>query len=443
VSISKAPSGLRPAGEDLEHDSESGQQGHPALPTPFYHGEYGIGETEVPLRTLPVRWVLGFFLCGSLFGMMGALMVAWRYYLGQDSRLIGLHFLAFQAGMLAAHLNARRHVKESSVRWAMISGSIISAAGLVALSFALPPTPMGFRLAGLAVTGVGIGVIFTGLFYLVRPFQRSNAAAIVNFNGALFGLGALFVTLLIGGTYYLYSVQFEMLLLATLPLIFLGVWWRQRLPAVAALGGGAEIPVARIRYLGSIGAILFSLLLFFQFGNEWSIATWLPLFLVRRLGSDPESAIFVLALYFFALIVGRIGAQALLRRVNHTKLLMVSTVTAIVGYFGLSMTSSVIGASAAVVLIGAGFASIYPLVAEKVGRRYGAHPGFYDTIFLAGTCGAIFQPAVLGFVDYHLGLSLVMLLPAFGTIAVFILLLLIMLEAKLMAEPGTSGTHTV
>ena len=32
----------------------------------------------------------------------------------------------------------------------------------------------------------------------------------------------------------------------------------------------------------SPGAVLFALLLFIQFGNEWSIAGWLPLFLIRR-----------------------------------------------------------------------------------------------------------------------------------------------------------------
>jgi fucose permease len=439
--MSKAPTDSMAAGEDLDHDSASARPRLPGYRVPVSQSQLGPAKTHASLPSLPIRWVLGFFLCGSLFGMMGALMVAWRYYLGQDSRLIGLHFLALDAGMLVAHLYARRHVGESSVRWAMISGSLISAVGLAGLSFVLPPAPMGLRLAGLVVTGIGVGVIFSGLFYLVRPFQQSNAAAVVNFNGGLFGLGALFVTLLIGGTYYLYSVQFEMLLLATLPLVFLAVWWRQRRAETASVDAPSK-PVARIQDLGSIGAVLFSLLLFFQFGNEWSIATWLPLFLVRRLGSDPESAVFVLALYFFALIVGRIGAQFLLRRANHTKLLMVSTLTAIFGYFGLSMTSSVIGAGASVVFIGAGFASIYPLVAEKVGRRYGAHPGFYDSIFLAAICGAIFQPAVLGFVDYYLGLSFVMLLPSFGTLVVFVLLLLIMLEAKLMGEPDSSSSGT-
>jgi fucose permease len=423
-----------PAGEDLERKPSGSRVEGPIQPEPFEQ-DPGTPQGQIQLRSLPVRWVLGFFLCGSLFGMIGALMVAWRYYMGQDSRLIGLHFFALDGSMLAAHLAARRYMRGASVRWAMVIGSAISAAGLLALSLVLPPAPMGFRLAGLVVVGAGVGVIFSGLFYLIRPFQQSRAAAIVNFNGALFGFGALFVTVLIGGTYYLYTVQFEMWLLATLPLAFLVVWWRQR-QTVLEVTIPTETPVVRIRYLGSIAAGLFSLLLFFQFGNEWSIATWLPLFLVRRLGSDPESAVFVLALYFFALMAGRAGAQLLLRRVDHAKLLMVSTVTAIIGYFGLSMTSSLIGAATAVVLIGAGFASIYPLVAEKVGRRFGAHPGFYDSIFLAALCGAIFQPASLGFVDYYLGLGYVMLLPAFGTLVVFLLLLLIMLEAKLMGEPG-------
>jgi FHS family glucose/mannose:H+ symporter-like MFS transporter len=428
-----------PAGEDLERRPIGSLSGQPTIPAAF-RSDQGIPQGAVQLRSLPVRWVLGFFLCGSLFGMTGALMVAWRYYMGQDSRLIGLHFFALDGGMLLAHLVARRYVNGVSVRWVMITGSLIGAVGLVALSLVLPPAPMGFRLIGLVVVGAGVGVIFSGLFYLIRPFQQSSSAAVVNFNGALFGFGAFFVTMLIGGTYYLYTVQFEMLLLATMPLVFLAVWWRQRKPA-SVFAEPAEKPEARIRYLGSIAAALFSLLLFFQFGNEWSIATWLPLFLVRRLGSDPESAVFVLALYFFALIAGRAGAQLLLRRVDHAKLLMISTVTAIVGYFGLSMTSSLIGASAAVVLIGAGFASIYPLVAEKVGRRFGAHPGFYDSIFLAAVGGAIFQPALLGFVDYYLGLGYVMLLPAFGTLVVFLLLLLIMLEAKLMGEPASPSSQ--
>ena len=44
--------------------------------------------------------------------------------------------------------------------------------------------------------------------------------------------------------------------------------------------------------------MLFSRPSFVQSGNEWAIAGWLPLFLIHRLGVNPESAILALALYF-------------------------------------------------------------------------------------------------------------------------------------------------
>ena len=58
--------------------------------------------------------------------------------------------------------------------------------------------------------------------------------------------------------------------------------------------------------------MLFSLVLFFQFGNEWAIAGWLPLFLSQRLGMSPADSVLILALYWMALLVGRLVAQWML-----------------------------------------------------------------------------------------------------------------------------------
>ena len=67
-----------------------------------------------------------------------------------------------------------------------------------------------------------------------------------------------------------------------------------------------QVPLSQLlRDFRNPGAILFSLLLFFQFGNEWSIAGWLPLFLIRRLGISPADSLLMLALYWTALLVGR------------------------------------------------------------------------------------------------------------------------------------------
>jgi len=52
-----------------------------------------------------------------------------------------------------------------------------------------------------------------------------------------------------------------------------------------------------------------------------------------------------------------------------------------------------------ILFVGAGFASIYPLVVEKIGNRFPYyHPGFYNGIFSLGITGGLLAPWILGYV---------------------------------------------
>ncbi len=104
------------------------------------------------------------------------------------------------------------------------------------------------------------------------------------------------------------------------------------------------------------------------------------------------------------------------------------------GYLLLSFTTSLAGAWVAVLVIGAGFAPIYPLIAESLDDRFSFHSGFYNSIFSIAITGAMCAPWLLGYVDSILGIRYVMLLPALGSVAVLVLALLIMLEARLMTD---------
>jgi MFS family permease len=102
------------------------------------------------------------------------------------------------------------------------------------------------------------------------------------------------------------------------------------------------------------------------------------------------------------------------------------------GYLLLSVTLSLAGAWLAGMIIGASFAPIYPLIAETLDDRFSYHPGFYNGLFSVAITGAMLAPWLLGYVDEFFGIRYVMLIPAFGSVAVLILALLIMLEAHLM-----------
>lgn len=384
---------------------------------------------------------LGFLLAGLLMGVTGSLTVAWRYQLDRDPRTISLHFLAFNAALLLCGFLSQAVLKRVSVKAVSSISCAIASLGFLELAMAAPPAETGWRVLGLALVGGSAGSLLTALLHFVRPYYLTRAASTINFCSLMFGLGCLIVTLTVGGTYLLLQVRWETVLLAAIAAAFC-------LPLATdpsmgrATDESKERPLRAgvLKELRSPVAILFSLLLFFQFGNEWALASWLPLFLIHRLGLSPQSALFVLALYFLALITGRMMAQLMLLYTGHAKLLFASTLAAMLGYLLLSLTQSVVGAALATVVTGLAFAPTYALVAEKIGHRFDYEPGFFNGIFSLAVTGGMLMPCALGFIGYYLGMEYVLLIPGFGSAAVLVLVLLITLEAKLMRGDSESAT---
>jgi fucose permease len=380
-------------------------------------------------------WLSGFILGGVLLGLLGSLLISWQYHIETAPELIGLHFLALNAGYVIAAATAQRVMRFLSIRCVALFACGVGFISLLALSFLVPPVSPLWRIIGLGFVGVAGGALGTALLYALEPYYKTAPAAAASLSGALFGCGCLLATFVTGITYFMGSVQIETALLALVPLIYFVLYAKNRYPAaLRAIQPRSDASAAResLKDLRNIAAILFSLVLFFQFGNEWAIAGWLPLFLIHRLGSNPEWAIFALALYFLALLSGRLLARALLPLVNHRRLLLASIVFAVLGYLLLSFTGSFLGALLAIVFIGAGFAPVYPLLTETLDERFAYQPGFYNGIFSVAITGAMSAPWILGYVDSTFGIRYVMLMPALGSVAVFILTLLIMLEAHLM-----------
>jgi len=113
--------------------------------------------------------------------------------------------------------------------------------------------------------------------------------------------------------------------------------------------------------------------------------------------------------------------------------LLGGTVLSMAGYLLLSLTGSIAVAWIAVIAIGAGFAPIYPLLAETLDDRFSYHPGFYNGLFSIAMTGAMCAPWLISYVDRFWGIQFLMLVPAFGSIVVLVLTLSLMFEAKLMA----------
>lgn len=398
------------------------------MPTPRRDAVTAISTSRVALA--------GFLVSGLLLSFPGAILPAWGYHVRPSYSFIGNCFLAVNAGLLVSVFIAARLLKRKGIRFVVALAYVIAFGTLISLSFTSPPVAEFWRLPGLTGVGFASGLLNTAIFHAISPAYRHDPAATVNLAGSFFGFGSFAVVLLIAVTFNYYTVSAILIFIAVIPALFLSTCLKE--------GLSGEIPLRR-RSIREVAleftlpsAILFSLLLFCQFGNEWAIAGWLPLFLIERLGVSPTVALIMLMVYWLALVIGRLTVQAILPYVHHGKLLLASSMGAMFGCVILTFTNNRFGAVAGILLLGSGFAPVYPMVVERIGKRFPHyHPGFFNGIFSIALTGGMLAPATLGYAGEYFGVRVMTALPMLGTAIVLLLVVAIWVEDRL-SGPGVT-----
>ena len=392
-----------------------------------------MGSQPSPAREVPTgggKALAGFLLSGFLLALLGAILPAWGYHRDpSDFVAVGNYFLTLALGIVAASLLARRIMAGRGLSFLLVFGCSFSCVSLAYLALVSPPLSAWWRAGGMVSLGIGAGLLNMALFYAISRNYQADSANTVNRGGVWYGLGCMAATLLVAGTFYAYTVPKILLFMAIVPAIFAVMYSRETYQA-APEGTHPTLSQA-FQDFKSLGAVLFALLLFFQFGNELSIAGWLPLLLIRRIGLSPAAALGDLALYWFALTAGRLVSAAILPHVRHSRLLFGSVAAAIFGCVILYFTDNGFGAATGAVFLGGGYASVFPLVSEAIGHRFPYyHPGFFNGIFSFALVGGMLAPATLGYAASMWGVGVVVGIPLTGTCLVMVLILLIWLESK-------------
>ena len=372
----------------------------------------------------------GFMLSGFLLALLGAILPAWGYHRDPpDFVAVGNYFLSLALGLVVAFVVSPRVIARRGLAFLLVSASVLCCAALAYLALVSPPASAWWRVLGLLVLGAGAGSLNMALFHAISRTYLADPTGTMVKGGVWYGAGCLAATLLVAGTFYAYTVPSILIFMAVVPAVFAGLYARGHyaLPVEGAHRSLREV----LEDFRSPGAILFALLLFFQFGNEWSLAGWLPLFLIRRVGLSPSGALLILALYWLFLTAGRLGAVAILPRVRHGRLLLASVIAALFGCLILVSTKNGFGAASGVLFLGAGYASVYPLVAGAIGSRFPYYnPAFFNGILSLALLGGLLAPATLGYAASFWGVGVVVGIPLLGTCMVMFLLLLLWLESK-------------
>lgn len=393
--------------------------------------------TPESVRAPAKAWQIlsGLVISGFLLALPGGLLPLWGYHIQPDFATAGNFFLVLGLGVIGGGALGQRLVRRTALSRLLAAGYFSAALAILLLAVAEPPAQPWYQFVALFAGGMAAGIMNTAVLEGVTLCYESNPAAITLRGGIFFGAGSVLAAVLLAQSFGDNGATRVLAVAAVVP-------------AMAGIGAARLLHIGKaearrrlappevslmqsMRDLRSPLAILFALLLFFQFGNEWSLAGWLPILLIDRLGISPATAVTLLAFYWGALMLGRVIAARLVRRLPHGRLLGESAFCALFGCTALMAAGSRFGVVVGLLLTGAGFSAIYPLVAERIAKRFSYyHPGYFNGIFTFALTGGILAPYFLGHVAGEFGLRVIPLAAMLGSCAVFGLVLLIWLGHK-------------
>ena len=384
-----------------------------------------------------IKALAGLLISGLLVALPGAILPYWRHHIESRYLLIAVYFLLQTAGLLGARLWAPAVLRRWGGAITMCAACWLAVGGLIVMGAFSRDAHWAWRVSGMFLTGSAAGLMNTAVFACTSGAYERRPAAAVNVGGMFYGIGCLICALAVAASYFSYTVPAMAILLLLLPAAGCLLYVRITMPTPPA--DVKSDWTGALREFRSPTAILLALVLFFQFGNEGAIGGWLALFLTQKIGISPANSIFFLALYFAALLGGRIAAQVMLDSVGHARMLLGSVLMSMFGCLILAFTNNAFGAVTGVLLCGAAFSTVLPLVFERIGDRFPYfRPGFSYSIFSIAVTGGLLAPASIGLYAHWWGIEVVMLLPLVGSILVMLLVLLIFLDARLSARAKAS-----
>jgi fucose permease len=148
---------------------------------------------------------------------------------------------------------------------------------------------------------------------------------------------------------------------------------------------------------GFVAAMVIAIFLYV--GAEVSVSANIPLYLKERFGVDIEKlGLLGTGLFFAALTVGRFSGGVILRWMKPRTFLRLTAVASLLGLAGLFVPSRTI-ATAAFVLVGLGFANIFPLVFSITVDRMPEHANALSGLLVMAIVGGAFVPPLMGYLS--------------------------------------------
>jgi MFS transporter, FHS family, glucose/mannose:H+ symporter len=252
----------------------------------------------------------------------------------------------------------------------------------------------------LVMLGLGGCSAMAAANTLIPDLYPKNPSSALNLGGIFFGVGAVFfpglvalMALRLGLVATLWSIA---LLVGLVALVALA----QRFPP-AGMAGGFDWPQAR-SLMTNPAVIILACVLFFYSALEVSTSGFIRTFLEKDLAASSESSKIIYTSFWIMMMLGRLIASQVVKRVRGPQLLLGCSAGAIVGLLLMVLAPNVGIATAGIILCGLCYAPVFPTTAGTAStyfsRIFGTVFGMLMTPALLS--GAVVPPAI-GYVAQH------------------------------------------
>ncbi|MHB8055533.1 MAG: MFS transporter, partial [Candidatus Aminicenantales bacterium] len=193
---------------------------------------------------------------------------------------------------------------------------------------------------------------------------------------------------------------------------------------------------------------LCAFILFFQSGNEFTLGGWISTYLQQGFGLKSSAASLALAGYWAFIMAGRFAASRIVAKTGNNPLVLGSAALSLAAAVLLVVAPGGGSAVAGVLLLGLGFAAIYPTTLATVGARFTSLSGTaFSLIFTIALCGGMLSPWLAGLIAESSTLRRGMLVPVVNG-AMIVILQLVLNRVSIVssvpagkAEPGEKRTE--
>ncbi len=178
-----------------------------------------------------------------------------------------------------------------------------------------------------------------------------------------------------------------------------------------------------LKLLGNSDIALMVLAIFLYVGAEVSMASKLPSYLDYNFGLDIEKlGVASVGLFFLTIMIGRFLGGVILNWMKAPRFLLLTTVLSLLGIAGLFLHSQPI-AIISIVLIGLGFANIFPLVFSMTVDKHPEYTNELSGLMVTAIIGGAILPILTGKVADLTNITMSFIVPGIAILYAFIVAL--------------------